>query len=443
MAKMQGYCWPLSVAPGEDIEFRIATGSPRYGLTFVKFQNRDPAEVTPEVIRNSQELQEYPVSATLELPGQLQPAPDPDDLGCGTWDFSFRLEIPGDWDSNIYAAKCTEVDDPATQSLGETFYIVFVVNPVPERRNRLLVLANVTAWNAYNTYGGRSRYTTSGGVWKLSYLRPNPHTINLTIPDTADSPLVQLRYKVAETTRHLARGEMWVLSWLQQNNYACDVFTDLDWHDGIIDAQEYAGVILSTHPEYWSVQMMTNLKSYLAQGGNLVYLGADAIFDAVDLNEDLTVITVYGPVAPRTHLFRQPVIGMPESEVLGIGYKKQTAQRRGYTVKDASHRFMRGLANGQVIGTEGWCTPVGGVSLSEGAASGWEVDRQDDNSPTVTLLAEGNNADDGEDAAQMIYYDHPGGGFVFSTGSLTFGGSLVVDAQLQQIVRNALDEILS
>src|SRR5262249_4212479 len=33
-----------------------------------------------------------------------------------------------------------------------------------------------------------------------------------------------------------------------------------------------------------------------------------------------------------------------------------------------------------------------------------------------------------------------GGGIVFSAGSLTFGGSLVVDSRIQQIVRNALSE---
>jgi hypothetical protein len=38
----------------------------------------------------------------------------------------------------------------------------------------------------------------------------------------------------------------------------------------------------------------------------------------------------------------------------------------------------------------------------------------------------------------MTYYDHPGGGFVFSAGSLTFGGSLVVDAALSTLVHNVI-----
>ena len=42
--------------------------------------------------------------------------------------------------------------------------------------------------------------------------------------------------------------------------------------------------------------------------------------------------------------------------------------------------------------------------------------------------------------AEMIYYPHPGGGFVFSVGSLTFGGMLAVDPQLQTLMRNVLRE---
>ena len=40
----------------------------------------------------------------------------------------------------------------------------------------------------------------------------------------------------------------------------------------------------------------------------------------------------------------------------------------------------------------------------------------------------------------MIYYPRNGGGFVFAVGSITFGGSLVIDSQLQQVVRNVLSE---
>ena len=36
----------------------------------------------------------------------------------------------------------------------------------------------------------------------------------------------------------------------------------------------------------------------------------------------------------------------------------------------------------------------------------------------------------------MTFYEHPGGGIVFSAGSLTFGGSLVIDRTIQELLRN-------
>lgn len=47
--------------------------------------------------------------------------------------------------------------------------------------------------------------------------------------------------------------------------------------------------------------------------------------------------------------------------------------------------------------------------------------------------------DPAPDGYCMTYYETAGGGFVFAIASITFGGSLVVDADLQQILRNALD----
>jgi hypothetical protein len=49
---------------------------------------------------------------------------------------------------------------------------------------------------------------------------------------------------------------------------------------------------------------------------------------------------------------------------------------------------------------------------------------------------------EGPHAAEMTYYDTQAGGFVFSVGSMTFGGSLVEDATLQKIVNNVLRDCL-
>jgi hypothetical protein len=53
------------------------------------------------------------------------------------------------------------------------------------------------------------------------------------------------------------------------------------------------------------------------------------------------------------------------------------------------------------------------------------------------VLAQG-QPDASGPGADMTYYDHPGGGCMFSVGSISFGGSLVGDPVLSGIMRNLL-----
>jgi hypothetical protein len=84
----------------------------------------------------------------------------------------------------------------------------------------------------------------------------------------------------------------------------------------------------------------------------------------------------------------------------------------------------------------GWNIPISADSLERGAASGVEMDTIDDNNKpdglkTLAIAKDGRS--------YMTYYDHQGGGFVFSIGSVRVGGSLVLDGVLQQIVLRAID----
>jgi N,N-dimethylformamidase beta subunit-like protein len=437
MEEMQAYCWPLSAAPGESIDFRASTAADTYSVTYVSFQNKNRTLVGAVDIGNSEELIEVAMSNPFEQPGQIQKANDSPEEGCSEWKTSWTLDIPDEWGSGLYAAKC---EDDA----GAVSYALFVVNPPAEGRASLAVIVNTTTWNAYNDWGGYSRYTVPGdGKWTFSYLRPNRYILNLN--------LTSLEYHYS--SKHQARGELWVLNWLEDTGYAVDVFTDLDLHDGIAGLGDYKAIILNTHPEYWSVGMLDALKAYLDQGGSLLYLGGNGIFDAVDISDDLTQITVYGTSGRgRKHLFRQPSISQPESSVLGVAFpwssatgdvgNAQSNPRVAYKVVDPSHRFFNdtGLGKDDPFGSQGWCTVEGAASLETGGAAGWECDRRDGHSPAnVQLLAVG---DTGGPISEMTYYDHPGGGFVFSVGSMSFGGSLVVDEKLQRIVRNVLDECL-
>ena len=414
-----------------------------------------------EVIRGGGEILEFPIIDEFEMPGQAQRMDYNPAEGATDWEMSFSLEVPADLPSGIYAAKCMDDD--------ETIYIPFIINPTPHCRNRFLVLANTNTWNAYNDWGGYSRYYEVRDFANfpdirtsrdLSFLRPNLKLFNLSLEDGnnngggGDGPY-------GFTSKHRLRGELWVLNWLKQSPYAFDVYTDLDFHIGIEGIDDYDAIILTTHPEYWSIEMAANLKDYLNQGGNLLYLGGNGIFDTVTISDETFVMRVYGTLNERTKLLSQ--VGLPESAILGVATPRQVVgpgimaavgnnwiERVAYKVSDPGagaelHRFFcgTGLQPGDEFGGCGWflATSADEASyveprINNSGASGGECDQADGDSPhNLQVLARGINS---EVPADMTYYDHEGGGFVFSVGSISFGGSLVVDKVIQQIICNAL-----
>jgi hypothetical protein len=418
-APLEGYCSPLSAAPGENVSFMVSSPS-AYEVTFSRFQRQgDQNAAIPMTAPQAEAagLQGLPAQAWAN--------------GCG-WSSSFDLRIPPAWPSGIYAAECTD-------GRSRTFRIVFIVKPSPQARGDFAVLANTNTWNAYNDWDGRSKYTSPPGQY-LSFLRPNP----------AAAPID------AGGLNHLARAELWVLDWLTSCGYHVDVYTDTDMHRGIPDLSQYKGLILDTHNEYWSLEMLDNLEAYLAGGGSLVYMSGNGIFEKVIFSPDANTLTMFpeGVSLDRSEsYFRNLVPPRPERAVLGIAFRYEGYLTFApFEVLQAGHRFFAGtgVVNGSLVGAAG---------INGGGASGWEMDTSiaglapdgvivsangadDRGSPpaNIELLARGTNA--GGYGADMTYYQTPAGGGVFAAGSISFGGSLVIDPALQRIVRNVLDEYL-
>jgi hypothetical protein len=219
------------------------------------------------------------------------------------------------------------------------------------------------------------------------------------------------------------------------------VYTDLDFHNGF-NVGTYKSLVLNTHPEYWTIQMYTNLQTYLTlDGGSLFYLGGNGVYEVAEyVNNQTGMIYLAGVEnGPReAALFRNLSPPKTERALLGVGYEAALfGMWAPFQVLQAEHPFFQGtgLSNGQAFG---------GTGLNGGGASGWEVDIVGPGSPAgLRVLARGLNSSGAFNGSDMIYYLPPGGGIVFSVGSISFGGSLVVDGTLQQILRNALTEALS
>ncbi|WP_406424286.1 hypothetical protein OH809_02970 [Streptomyces sp. NBC_00873] len=416
-----GYCVPLSAAPGETIDF-CTSGQDTYEVTFLKIGIHGD-EVAA-------------MGDPQPIDGGLQVTPEnPWQDGC-SWAPTFSLTIPEDWESGMYSARCSS-------PTGLDSHIVFVVKPAAVKPGRIAVLASTSTWNAYNNWGGRSKYSSPVGAF-LSFERPNPFATPI------DDDIVP---------KHRTVAELWVLGWLVDAGYGVDVYTDTDFHSGIPDLSGYSALVLNTHTEYWTDQMLDQLEGYLDTGGNLLNLGGNSLFERVELDLDNNrMVALNGDentFRPLCYLVNLDP-PRPERELLGVGSRVGSRTFAPYQVLAADHRFFNhtGLDNFSEIGADG---------LAGGGASGIEMDTSipgeapdgvivqiesalDDRGappPGTVLLARGTNAGDhGPYGADMTTYTTAAGGLVFSVGSITFGGSLIIDTDLQTIVRNVLDECL-
>lgn len=190
-------------------------------------------------------------------------------------------------------------------------------------------------------------------------------------------------------------------------------------------------------------------------GGSLLYLGGNGIFEAADFAGNgalraFPTIPFDGnenkPHEDLRSLSKARCVDMPEHALTGVGYfAAPSGQPYRLLVDPVNSPALAGihLRVGDEFGISG---------LNKVPANGWEVDQRDSRwSPTAAcaphaLLAQGRNA---SRSADMLFYEtghirrSGTSGVVFSASSLNFGGSLAVDATLQQIVRNVLDIALT
>jgi hypothetical protein len=411
---IEGYCWPLSAAPGEVISFHMS-GEGASTATFARHVSTTDA------------IDSFP-AGSHSFTAVRQPVPAaPWRTGC-EWSATFDLTIPADWTPGVYSAHCTDSADTACD-------ITFVVKPTPANRSRIAVLTNACTWLAYNGWGGQSKYS---GLARTSFLRPMP----------AAGPDGDL---------HLTRAELWILGWLESQGHRPDVYTDVDFHNGGLDPAQYPCLIFGTHPEYWSEQMYDNLGAYLDAGGHVAYLGGNGVFETgVFDNDDTEMVFRLGVEGGPRELALFRTLGKPELGLLGVATERCSVEGSPFLVRAADHDLFAGtgVADGDVFGDSGLNTGFG-----NGKASAWEVDttrgpgatgipapgcllNPEPVTPSVlpdglVVLAQG-AADGVGPGAEITYYDHPGGGFVFCAGSITVGGSLVVDPVLSGLMANVL-----
>jgi N,N-dimethylformamidase len=419
---------------------------------------------------------------------------DDDLYDCG-WATDFTYTVPADLRSGVYAVRLRAGDAedmipffvrpprgrataPIAVLMPTFTYTVYanIARDVTDDAYR----ARVRAWNArpwttdeHQDYGlSTYNYHHDGsGIAYSSRLRPilNLRSGFLAYVDPRGSGV-----------RHLP-ADLYLLDWLEQLGHRYDVVTDEDLHaEGLELLAPYRVVLTPTHPEYQSRNTWDALAAYLERGGRLMYLGGNGFYWRVAAHPDapgaLEVRRAEGGIRawaaePGEYfmsfdgqyggLWRRN--GRPPQRLCGVGFTSQGPFEGSYYRRLPASRDPRVAWIFEGVPDE----TLGDFGLSGGGAAGFELDRADfrlGTPPHAVVLASSEKHDltrfvlvpedwlthvhtwPGDPPerlirADMVYFETPRGGAVFSVGSITFCGSLSHDGYRNDISR-VVDNVL-
>jgi N,N-dimethylformamidase len=400
-----------------------------------------------------------------------------DDIGDCRWETDFIVAIPVGMASGVYGVRlrCDGNEDilpfyvrsrrgEATARvlfLASTFTYQAYFNHARGNADGAY-MARVADWNAYphnpdhHPEYGRSTYNRHrdrSGICYSSRLRPvlTMRPGFLTFNDPRGSGL---RHFSADT--HL-------LDWLEAKGITFDVATDEDLDDeGLELLKPYAVVLTGSHPEYHTPRMLDALLAYRDQGGRLVYLGGNGFYwriarspalpGVIEVRRGEGGIRAWAAEAGEYYhsvdgayggLWRRN--GRDPQQLCGIGFSAQGLFEGSYYRRMPASSDPRAAWIFEGVADE----ILGDFGLSGGGAAGFELDRADvrlgtprhalmlarseRHTPSYVVVPEELLSHiatlSGEEPAalirgEIVFFETPRGGAVFSVGSITFCGSL-------------------
>ncbi|MDP3749548.1 MAG: LamG-like jellyroll fold domain-containing protein [Phenylobacterium sp.] len=399
-----------------------------------------------------------------------------DDLSDADWDPSFAFIVPPELESGVYAARLTAGD--------KSDYVPFVVRGRPDRpRARVAVLIPTVSYMCYansaldpsvlppdltplqdttscpderayvRRHGLKSLYdkhSDGSGVCMATMLRPMPVNAR---PNGRS---------MLNGSAHQLGADLSILHFLDASGITYEVLTDHDLHqEGAAALSPFSVVLSGTHAEYWTGSMLDGLEAYQQAGGRFVYLSGNGLYWVTALSEDGALAEMRRHHGTRSwtaepgeaHLSLTGELGglwrhrgRAPQRYVGVGFAAQgfgagSPYRRTPASRDPRAAFIFAGVTNEVIGD----FPV--LVAAHGAA-GYEVDRADvdlGTPPHALVVASATGLDDSyqnaiEDTegmtpyhggtncprvrADMVFYETPRDGAVFSVGSIAWCSGL-------------------
>jgi N,N-dimethylformamidase len=421
-----------------------------------------------------------------------------DDLEDAGWATDFSWTIPDELPSGLYAARL--------QGARDEDYIPFVVRPKRGTSAAQLVFIVPTA--SYLAYANEHLAIDAALAENVHDHVPafGPNDLHLaahrelggSLYDVHDDgsgimtssrhrPILNMRPKyqswlggTGSALWQLA-ADTHILDWLDARGIGCDCITDEELHaEGAALLARYRCAMTGTHAEYWSTNMLDALRNFRDAGGRIMHMGANGLYWRIAFNPAREgVIEVRraevgnGWITPPGEAFHAYTgepgglwrrLGRAPQALVGVGFVGQGFDISSYYRRLPDSRSPRAAFIFDGVTEE----IIGDFGLIGGGAAGLELDRSDaalGTPPNALILARSENhtrnylptvedllinyagqADLASVCAELVFFETPSGGAVFSTGSIAWAGSLShnnycnnVSRMTENVLRRFLD----
>ena len=348
----------------------------------------------------------------LEGKPQKVPKAEKNNLVECRWDTAYSMVIPPDWVSGVYLGKMTASD--SSQS-----YIVFVLKD--DREADVLFQCSDMTWQAYNRFPywhamydeGQKPWVNTDGA-RISFDRPYGLYVNL-LPSDFNA--------LSNGSGEFLLWEFPLSFWLEREGYDVTYMTNTDTHadaKGLLRGKAFLSV---GHDEYWTPQMVDNVKAARDNGVNILFLSGNSVSGAVylDPSSDGRPNRITGRLLSDRFLNEPEIMG---STSYGVGYGD-------IVLKNTDHWIYEGAEIKE------------GDTLKD--LVGWEYHGyplKEDSTLIVlgTCKIEPNKfADDNPPDHAMTIYTAAKGNFVFNAGTCFWNLPLATPPGFQNPVNNQGD----
>jgi hypothetical protein len=240
-----GFTNPVSVVPGGHVSLMVSTSAPGFSVTAYRIGGYRGGDARR-------------VWSVHGLRGRLQPPPvvtTATRTVVAHWQPSVRIATHG-WPAGFYLFKLTA-------STGYQSYVPFTVRS-PSTAGRVVLVAPVMDWEAYNNWGGYDLYQAPPGherSWAVSFDRP--------YPGKGAGPLL---YNVIGTAVLAERLGVPLA-------FETDVDVAADPH--LLDGAR--GYVSLGHDEYWSVPERQDVTRARDAGTDIAFLSSNSVYWRVRL----------------------------------------------------------------------------------------------------------------------------------------------------------------